>query len=177
MEIPEKQMESILLGLIQKGLIKTHECVGWDSKTEEEVVGLLLYPTWRTYDFYGELDDEHIKHEFGGKDPRDKEDETPLTHAMRVSPFMKEYTQEMEVSAKGGKHPECEWKPNGTSNVELVNLHERPVHVDRLQREDRRNPTWWPPHCPNNSWNIKDVKAYFDSRALRPTIRKTRQRM
>ena len=65
-------------------------------------------------------------------------------------------------SAKRRKHPECEWKPDGTSNVELVNLHERPVHVDRLQREDRKiQEHSGPTFAPNNSWNIKDVKAYF----------------
>ena len=161
MEIPEKQMESILLGLIQKGLIKTHECIGWDSKTEEEVVGLLLYPTWRTYDFYGELDDEHIKYEFGGKDPREKEDETPLTHAMRVSPFMKEYTQEMEALQKGENILNVNGNQMGRAMWNLlISMRDLCMWTGYNERTGEIRPGG--PHMrPNNSWNIKDVKAYF----------------
>ena len=72
------------------------------------------------------------------------------------------------------QHPECEWKPDGTSNVELVDLHERPVHVDRLQREDRRNPTWWAPHSPQQQLEhqgcqgILRTHRHFDLRSGKP---------
>ena len=161
MEIPEKQIETILLGLIQKGLIKVHECTGWDSKEKQEVVGLLLYPVWRTYDFYGELDDEHIKYEFGGHDPREKDDEEPLTHAMRVSPFMKEYTDEMESLQRGVEILNVNGNSMGRAMWNLqLSMRDLCMWTGYDQRTGEIRPGG--PHIrPNNSWSIKDVKAYF----------------
>ena len=159
MGIPDSQMEPTLLGLIQKGLIKVHECTGWHN--DEQVVGHLLYPTWRTYDFYGEFDDEHIKYEFNGKDPREEDDEEPLTHAMRVSPFMKEYTEEMEALQKGEDILNVNGKSMGRAMWNLqISMRDMCMWTGYNQRTGEILPGG--PHIrPNNSWSIKDVKAYF----------------
>ncbi len=159
MEVPESQMEPTLLGLIQKGLIKVHECTGWHN--DEQVVGNLLYPTWRTYEFYGEFDEDHIKYEFNGNDPREKDDEQPLTHAMRVSPFMKEYTDEMEALQKGEDILNVNGKSMGRAMWNLqISMRDMCMWTGYSQQTGEIRPGG--PHIrPNSSWSIKDVKAYF----------------
>lgn len=155
MGMPEEQMEYILIGLMQKGLISTH------MHDDGQWIRMLVYPNWRTYDFYGELDEEHINDYYGGKDPREEEDEEPLTHAMRVSPFMEEYTKEMELLQKGESIMSVNGKPMGNAMWNLIiSLRDLTLWTGYDSETGEIRPGG--PHiAPNANWSIKDVKAYF----------------
>lgn len=159
----EQQMDAILMSLRHKQLIHL-----WEHEFEEKVgdefhmyMGNVVSPTWRTYDFYDELDEDHIKYEFGGEDPRENDDEEPLTHEMRVSPFMKQFEEEICALQKGEPILNVNGNPMGGAMWNLIISHRDFCLWTGYNPETGEIREGGPHILPNANWSVKKTKAYF----------------
>lgn len=157
----EEQMDTILSCLYRKNLITwwEHEC--YDDEKDGWFMGLVITATWRTYDFYDELTDEHIEYHFNGKDPREEDDATPLTHEMRVSPFMEQFEKEMIARQNGEDILSVNGNPMGGAMWNLIISHrDLSLWTGYDPKTEEIRPGG--PHIqPNSNWRVKDVKKYF----------------
>ena len=163
LEKTQKQMDAILTSLKFKQLVVLWEAE-YDERTEDgfqAYVGYIVGPTWRTYDYYGELDKEHIKYEFGGQDPRENDDMQPLTHEMMVSPFMKQFTEELHAIQKGEPVLNVNGNPMGGAMWNLIISH-RDLSLWTGYNSRTGEFLEGGPHIvPNANWSVKETKAYF----------------